>query len=56
MVVINQEDTLFVSLVFYPTGEFFTHIETSPLPLKGCKMLTYIGTHHYMARNIADTA
>ena len=23
--------------VYRPTGEFFTHIETSPFPVKGCK-------------------
>ena len=30
---------IFVSLivVLRPTREFFTHMETSPLPVKGCK-------------------
>ena len=31
---------LFVSS-FCPTREFFTHLETSPLPVKGCKFLPY---------------
>ena len=26
---------------FSPTREFFTHLETLPLPAKGCKFLTY---------------
>ena len=34
---------LFVCLfgVYRLTREFFTHMETSPLPMKGCKILTY---------------
>ena len=31
--------------VFRPTQEFFTHLETSPLPVKGCKFLPMLGTH-----------
>ena len=32
---------LFVCLFVYRlTREFFTHLETSPLPMKGCKFLT----------------
>ena len=27
--------------VYRPTREFFTHMETSPLPVKDCKFLTY---------------
>ena len=27
--------------VFHPIREFFTHYETSPLPVKGCKFFTY---------------
>ena len=27
--------------VYRPTREFFTHMETSPLPVKRCKFLTY---------------
>ena len=26
---------------FFPTREFFTYMQTSPLPVKGCKLLTY---------------
>ena len=26
-------------VVFRPTREFFTHMETSPMPVKGCKFL-----------------
>ena len=40
---------LFVCMcgVYRPTGEFFTNMETSPLPVKGCKFnfLTMLGTH-----------
>ena len=28
--------------VFRPTWEFFTHMETSPLPVKGCSFMTYV--------------
>ena len=28
-----------------PTWEFFTHMETSPLPMKGWKFLPMLGTH-----------
>ena len=28
--------------VFRPTWEFFTHMETLPLPMKGCNFMTYI--------------
>ena len=31
--------------VYRPTREFFTHMETSPLPVKGCKFLPMLGTH-----------
>ena len=27
--------------IYRPTREFFTHMETSPLSVKGCKILTY---------------
>ena len=35
----NDQTYLFVCLgvFFRPTREFFTHMETSPLPVKGCK-------------------
>ena len=31
--------------VYHPTREFFTHMEMSPLPVKGCKFLPMLGTH-----------
>ena len=42
---------LFVCLfrVFHPTREFFTHLETSPLPVKGCKFWPMLGTHCHWA-------
>ena len=38
---------LFVCLfgVYHPTREFFTHMETSPLPVKGCKILPMLSTY-----------
>ena len=38
---------LFVCLfwVFRPTRAFFTHLETSPLLVKGCKFWPMLGTH-----------
>ena len=30
--------------VYSPTREFFTHIETSPLPVKDCKFCPMLGT------------
>ena len=30
---------------YRPTRKFFTHMETSPLPVKGCKFLPMLGTH-----------
>ena len=38
---------LFVCLfgVYLPTREFFTHMETSPLPVKACKFWPLLGTH-----------
>ena len=31
--------------VFRPNQEVFTHMETSPLPVKGCKFLPMLGTY-----------
>ena len=31
--------------VFRPTREFFSHMETSPMPVKGCKFWPLFGTH-----------
>ena len=30
--------------IFSPTREFFTHMETSPLPVNGCKFWPMLGT------------
>ena len=35
--------------VYRPTQEFFTHMETSPLPVKGCKFWPILGTHGHWA-------
>ena len=35
--------------VFRPTREFFTHLETSPLPVKGCKCWPMLGTFDHRA-------
>jgi hypothetical protein len=37
----------FVSLftVLHPTQEYFTYMETSSLPVKGCKILAYARRH-----------
>ena len=35
--------------VFRPTREFFTHIETSPLPVNGCKFWPMLGTYGHWA-------
>ena len=43
---------MFVSLLFgvyRPTREFFTHTETLPLPVKGCKFWPMVGTHGHWA-------
>ena len=41
------KETLNMSVCMFgvcPTREFFTHIETSPLPVKGCKFLLMLGS------------
>ena len=35
--------------VFHSTREFFTHMETSSLPVKGCKFWPILGTHDHKA-------
>ena len=30
-----------------PTQDFFTHLETSPLPVKGCKFWLMLDTYGY---------
>ena len=40
---------LFVCLFVFPLeNEFFTHMETSPVPLKGCKCWPMLGTHGHI--------
>ena len=41
--------SMFVCLfgVFRPIREFFTHMETSPLPVKGCKFWPMLGTEQW---------
>ena len=39
--------------VFCPTREFFTHLETSPLPVKGWKFWPILGTYcHWAVRGL----
>ena len=38
--------------VFRPTREFFSHIEKSPLPAKGCKFWPMLGTYGHWAVRI----
>ena len=35
--------------VYRPTSKFFTHMETAPLPVKGCTFLPMLGTHSHRA-------
>ena len=35
--------------IFRPTPEFFTTLETSPLPVKGCKFWPMLGTYSHWA-------
>ena len=43
-------------VVYRPTREFFTHMETSPLPVKGCKFWPMLGTHgHWAVRVLQRT-
>ena len=35
--------------LWLPTREVFTHMETSPLPLKGCQFWPMLGTHGHSA-------
>ena len=35
--VLYQSNFVCLFVIFRPTWEFFTHMETSPLPMKGCK-------------------
>ena len=39
-------------LCFCPTWEFFTHMETSPWPVKGCKFWPMLGNHGHWAVRI----
>ena len=49
---------LFVCLfgVNCPTREIFTHMETSPLPVKGCKFWTMLDTHDHCAVRVLKRA
>ena len=38
--------------VFRPTWEYFIHMETSPLPVKGSKFLPMLGTHGHWAMSV----
>ena len=38
--------------VFHPTRDFFTHLETSQLPMKGCKFWPMLGTYDHRAVRI----
>ena len=45
---LEQKTTILVFVWFgvnRPTREFFTHMETSPLPVKGCKFCPMLSTH-----------
>ena len=45
---------LFVCLfVFLSTREFLTHMETSPLPVKGCKFGPMLSTHGHWAVRVS---
>ena len=46
---IKYTDVVGLLGVFRPTREFFTHIETSPLPVKGCKYWTMLGMKGHWA-------
>ena len=35
--------------IFVPLKNFFTHLETSPLPVKGCKFRPMLGTYGHWA-------
>ena len=46
----TKENILFdCKLFFYPSREFFTHIETSPLPFKGWKFRTMLDAYSQWA-------
>ena len=45
----NEVTSLCLFGVLHPTREFFTHMETSPLPVKDCKFWPKPGTHGHWA-------
>ena len=47
---------MFVYGVYHPTWEFFTHMETSPLPVKGCKFWPMLGSHGHWAVRVLKRA
>ena len=42
-------DGLYVVFVFCPVPEHFTHIGTSPLPVKGSNIWTFLGAYELRA-------
>ena len=42
--------------VFRPALEFFTHLETSPMPVKGCKFWPMLGTYVHWATRVLQRA
>ena len=42
--------------VYRPTRKLFTHMETSPLPVKGCKFWPILGTHGQWAMSVFKRA
>ena len=40
---------IYFFVVFHPTREFSTYLETCPLPVKGCKILPMLGTQDHWA-------
>ena len=51
MVIDHRTIVWFVCLfgIYRPTWESFTHMEMSPLPVKGCKFWPMLGTHGHWA-------
>ena len=45
----SKADIVCLFVVYRPIREFFTHMKTSPLPVKGCKCWPMRGTHGHWA-------
>ena len=41
----KKQSFVYLLWVFHPTREFFTHMETSPLPVEGCNFRCMLGTY-----------